>query len=312
MPSFKARSINLLLRNRHILNGKFRKETYDMNTSIQGFRDLCEKGASRYAKIPDGISIKPDSIQGIKSEWIIPAGTDEQKLVMYVHGGGYVSGSCSDHRGFVSKLAKRSGYIHLVYEYRLAPEHPFPAAVDDSVMVYRHLIQEKGFEPENILLTGESAGGGLVLALLLALKDEKLLMPVAAVSVSPWADLTCSGESYKTKNKRSLAPTNSWLVFSKHYCGATDPMNPLVSPLFGNPEGLPPIFINSGTDDELFDDGKRFYLKAKEKGVDITFRAGEGMVHCYPLFSPVFKEAKEAMDEICDFIDKHLGRKDHK
>lgn len=306
MASFKASTINFLLRNRHILNGKFRKETYDMNTSIQGFRDLCEKGATRYAKIPEGISIRPDVIHGMKAEWIIPEGADESKIIMYVHGGGYVSGSCSDHRAFVSKFAKRSNYINLLYEYRLAPEYPFPAAVDDSVAMYRYLTEDKKYPPAKIILTGESAGGGLVLALLLALKEQKLPMPAAAVAMSPWADLTCSGESYTTRNKRSLAPTNSWFVFSKHYAGTTDPSHPLISPVFGDPEGLPPIHINAGTDDELFDDGRRFYLKAKEKGVDISFTSGEGMVHCYPLFSPIFREATEAMDEICSFIDKNF------
>lgn len=307
MASFKAATINFLLRNRHILNGKFRKETYDMNTSIQGFRDLCEKGATRYAKIPEGITIKPEVIHGMKAEWIIPEGADESKIIMYVHGGGYVSGSCSDHRAFVSKFAERSNYINLLYEYRLAPEHPFPAAVDDSVTMYRFLLEEKKYPPSKIVLTGESAGGGLVLALLLALKEQKLPMPAAAVAMSPWADLTCSGESYTTKNKHSLAPTNSWIVFRNHYAGKVDPSHPLISPIFGDPEGLPPIHINAGTDDELFDDGRRFYLKAKENGVDVSFTAGEGMVHCYPLFSPIFREATEAMDEICSFIDKHFN-----
>jgi epsilon-lactone hydrolase len=308
MASFKASTINFLLRNRHILNGKFRKETYDMNTSIQEFRDLCEKGASRYAKIPEGINIVPENIKGMKCEWIIPQNADNSKVIMYVHGGGYVSGSCSDHRGFVSKFAKRSGYINLVYEYRLAPEHPYPAALDDSLTMYRFLLEEKGYKPENIILTGESAGGGLTLSLLLVLKDQNFPIPMAAVAISPWTDLTCSGESYTTKNKRSLAPMNSWHVFSKHYCNNTDPSHPYISPLFGDLKGLPPIHINAGTDDELFDDSKRFFLNAKEKNVEITFTSGEEMVHCYPLFSPVFKEAKEAMDEICEFIDLKFGK----
>lgn len=287
------------------MNGKFHKETYDMNTSIQGFRDLCEKGASRYAKIPDGITVEQDHINGLKAEWIIPEGADPSKIIMYIHGGGYVSGSCNDHRAFVAKFAKSCGYTNLQFEYRLAPEYPFPAAVDDSVGVYRYLISN-GYTPEDIIMVGESAGGGLTLATLLALKDKNINMPAAAVAISPWTDLTCSGDSYKTSNKKSLAPTNSWFVFSKHYHGNNDPANPLISPLFGNLEGLPPIHINSGTDDELYSDGEQFYRKALAGGVEISFTAGKGMVHCYPLFSPAFKEAKEAMDEICHFITKHF------
>lgn len=307
MISLKAQFIYFLLRNRHLLDGKFKKETYDFNTSIQGFRDKCERGAARYARIPEGIEIKAEEIAGMKTEWIIPQSSDPSKVIMYVHGGGYVSGSCADHRAFVSKFANSCGYTNLVYEYRLAPEFPFPAAVDDSVTIYKKLL-EKGYKPADIIIAGESAGGGLALALLLALKDYNVALPAAGVAISPWTNLTCSGESYHTKNEVSLAPMNSWLVFSKHYAMNNDLTNPLISPLFGDLKGLPPIFINSGTDDELHDDGEKFYKKALEQGVDITFRSGIQMVHCYPLFSPAFKEAKDAMDEICSFITKHFNK----
>jgi len=296
---------NFLLRNRHLFQGKLKKEVYDFNTSIADFRELCEKGATRYAKIPKEITIKEQVIEGIKSEWLIPDETNPEKLTLYVHGGGYVSGSCSDHRAFVSKFAKNTGVTNLVYEYRLAPENPFPAALDDSVKIYQWLIAS-GFKPENILLAGESAGGGLCLAILLALKKLNIALPAAAVAISPWTDLTCSSDSYKTKNKMSLAPLNSWTVFSKYYIGDNEATNPLISPLFGDLKGLPPIMLNSGVDDELFEDGEKFYLKAKRAGVNITFTAGVGMVHCYPLLAPLFREAKEAMDEIVSFIRQHL------
>lgn len=305
MTSFKSRMFNFLLRNRHLFQGKLKKEVYDFNTSIADFRELCEKGATRYAKIPKEITIKEQVIEGIKSEWLIPDETNPEKLTLYVHGGGYVSGSCSDHRAFVSKFAKNTGVTNLVYEYRLAPENPFPAALDDSVKIYQWLIAS-GFKPENILLAGESAGGGLCLAILLALKKLNIALPAAAVAISPWTDLTCSSDSYKTKNKMSLAPLNSWTVFSKYYIGDNEATNPLISPLFGDLKGLPPIMLNSGVDDELFEDGEKFYLKAKRAGVNITFTAGVGMVHCYPLLAPLFREAKEAMDEIVSFIRQHL------
>ena len=256
-------------------------------------------------KYPEGIKITPEVIEGINSEWVIPEGADPGKLIFYIHGGGYVSGSCNDHRGFVAKLAKQTGITNLQYEYRLAPEHPFPAAVDDSVKVYSHILAQ-GYKPGNIVFIGDSAGGGLCLALLLALKERDIALPAAAVAVSPWTDLTCSGESYRTKNRVSAAPLNSWTVFSHHYVGTGNPENPLISPLFGDLKGLPPILINSGVNDELFDDGRQFYLKAKEAGVDVTFRAGEGMMHCYPFLAPFFREATEAMDEICRFINEKL------
>ena len=306
MTSFKSKMFNFLMRNGHIFQGKLKKEVFDSTTSIIEFRERCEKGAGRYARIPANIAINEQYIEGMKSEWLMPKDSDASKVILYVHGGGYVSGSCSDHRGFVAKLAKYTGIQNLIYEYRLAPENPFPAALDDSVKIYQWLLSS-GFKPGNILIAGESAGGGLCLATLLALKERNIPMPVAGVAISPWTDLTCSGESYQTKNKLSPAPLNSWTVFSKYYVGDNDSENPLISPLFGDLKGLPPIFINSGVDDELYDDGEKFYLKSKEAGVEIQFRAGKGMLHCYPLLAPMFKEAAEAMNEIVEFIQKKLN-----
>lgn len=306
MSSFKSALFNFMMRNRHLFMGKLKKEIFDMKTSIEDFRDKCEKGANKYAKLPNDITIKEEVINDIRSEWIIPDNADSKNIVLYVHGGGYVSGSCDDHRGFVSKFAKSCGVKTLQFEYRLAPENKFPAALEDSINIYKWLL-DNGFDSKNIVIAGESAGGGLTLALLLALRDNKINLPKAAVAISPWTDLTCSSESYKTKNKVSVAPLNSWLVFSKHYIGDNDAKLPYISPLFGNLEGLPPIFINSGEDDELFEDGKKFYLKAKDAGVDIKFRAGKNMVHCYPLLAPFFKEATEAMLEITYFIKTQLN-----
>jgi epsilon-lactone hydrolase len=305
MTSFKSQIFNFVVRNSHLLRGKLKKETFTMETSIEKFREDCKKGAARYAKIPKNIQLKEQKIEGIKSEWLIPAGANPEKLIFYVHGGGYVSGSCSDHRGFVSKFAQFTGVTNFIFEYGLAPENPFPAALNDSVKVYGWLLAS-GYQPENIIMAGESAGGGLCLATLLALKEKNISLPAAAVVISPWTDLTCSGESYNKKNRLSPAPLNSWHVFSKHYCGSTPASHPLISPLFGDLKGLPPLFINSGDSDELFDDGKNFSLKAKNAGVVVTFRAGENMIHCYPLLAPVFPEATEAMNEIVEFVKIHL------
>ncbi len=306
MSSVKSTLFNFMMRNNHLLRGKLKKEVFDMNTSIVDFRKRCEKGAAKYAKIPSGIKIKKQEIEGMKTEWLIPEDANPAGLILYVHGGGYVSGSCIDHRGFVTKFARYTGVTNLLFEYRLAPEHPYPAALDDSVKIYQWLLSQN-YQPGNIIIAGESAGGGLTLATLLALKEKQIPMPAATVAISPWTDLTCSGKTYKTKNKVSPAPINSWIVFSKHYAGQIPAGNPLVSPLFGDLKGLPPLFINSGEDDELFDDGEKFYIKAKKAGVDVTFRAGKGMVHCYPLLAPIFPEATEAMNEIVEFVKMHLN-----
>jgi epsilon-lactone hydrolase len=304
MTSFKSRMFNFFIRNGHIFQGKFRKEIFDFNTSIPEFRARCEKGAQRM-KTPKEITVKEETIHGIYAEWLVPPAADAEKIIMYVHGGGYVSGSCNDHRGIVSKFAMFTGFTNLLYEYRLAPESPFPAALEDSITVYQWLLSS-GYKPENIVFAGESAGGGLCLATLLALKERNVPLPAAAVAISPWTDLTCSSDSYRTKNKVSPAPLNSWTVFSKYYAGGHKADFPLISPLFGDLKGLPPIFIIAGVDDELFEDGEKFYLKAKEAGVDATFTPGKGMIHCYPLLAPMFREATEAMGEIVRFVNISL------
>jgi acetyl esterase/lipase len=305
MTSFKSRLFNFMIRNGYLFRGKIRKETFNQNTSIIAFRERCEKGAARFSALPPGLIRKEDNMAGLRAEWLIPAGSPGQKLIFYIHGGGYVSGSCSDHRGLVAKFAEKAGLTCLLFEYRLAPEHPFPAALEDSLAVYAEVLQ-KGYASSDILFAGESAGGGLLLATLLAIRDRNLPMPAAGVTISPWTDLACTGDSYRTKNKVSPAPLNSWYVFSKHYAGSEPTDNPLISPLYGDPAGLPPLFINAGMNDELFDDGERFYQKAKAAGVDVTFRPGPGQIHCYPLLAPMFPEATAAMEEIVQFIKVHL------
>ena len=290
------------MRNRHLFKGKLRKEEMDTDIkSVLAFRESCEKGAARFGKIANGVTVKQEVINMIKSEWLIPENAPEDKMIFHVHGGGYVSGSCNDHRSIVSKITVKIGITTLLYEYGLAPEAPFPAAINDSVSVYNAIL-EKGYSPKNMIVMGESAGGGLSLALLLALKDQNIPLPKACVAISPWTDLSCSSETYKTKNRVSLAPMNSWNVFSKYYVGNNDVRNPYISPLMGNLQGLPPIFINAGDADELFDDGRKFYKKAREAGVDIKFRQGKNMVHCYPLLAPMFPEATEAMEEIIGYM----------
>ncbi len=308
MTSLKAKIMIGLMRNRHLFKGRLRKET--QNASIEAvlnFRSACEKGAERFGKLPKGISIKQEVIHTTISEWIIPEIALENKLIFYVHGGGYVSGSCNDHRSLVSKIAFNSGITVLLYEYGLAPENPFPTALDDSLNIYNAVL-EKGYQPRDIVVMGESAGGGLCLALLLLLRDKSIQLPSAAVAISPWTDLSCSSETYLTKNKVSLAPLNSWNVFSYYYVAKSNVRNPYISPLFGDLKGLPPLFINAGNSDELFDDAKKFTDKAKQAGVDVFFREGQGMVHCYPMMAPFFTEATEAMNEVIEFIHKHLSK----
>ncbi len=305
MPSLRSQLFNFMLRNRHLLHLRFKPDTIDENTSIPQFRAEAERMSGALAKLPDGIEVQPITLDDMTAEWIYPTNAAQEKVILYTHGGGYVSGSCTDHRAIVSKMVKRCGVKTLQFDYRLAPEHPFPAALDDAMKAYRWLLAE-GYMPENIIIMGESAGGGLCLALLLAIQEQNLLLPAAAVALSPWTDLKCTGDSYQTKARLCLSPMGSWTVFSRYYVGDNDPGNPGISPLYGDLHGLPPLLIITGDDEVLRDDSIRFAEKAQQAGVDTTLRVGEGMVHCYPLLAPFFPEATEAMAEICAFINTHL------
>jgi monoterpene epsilon-lactone hydrolase len=166
----------------------------------------------------------------------------------------------------------------------------------------------QGVSSCNIVFVGDSAGGGLALATLLALRDKGIPLPGAAVALSPWTDLRCTGESYRSNARKCLAPEGTWTAFSKHYVGDHDPGAPLVSPLHGDLHGLPPMLIVAGGDEILRDDATGFADKARAAGVDVTLRVGKGMFHCYPVCAPLFPEATRAMGEICAFINRHVAR----
>ncbi len=307
MLSLRARLFASLLKNRHLFKFRLKPEKIDWTTteSILKFREECEKGASRFGTLPKEITIKPASINGIPAEWIIPSNAPEDKVILFFHGGGYVSGSCTDHRIHVSKFFKKAPLKTLLFEYRLAPEHQYPAAVEDSVTVYQWLLNQ-GVSASKIVFIGDSAGGGLVLATLLALKDKGISLPAAAAVLSPWTDLTCSGKSYQSNAKKCLSPEGTWTAFSKHYVGEQDPRQPWISPILGHLQGLPPLYISVGGDEILLDDSVEFARKAKEAGVDVTLKIGEGLFHCYPVCASLFPEATEAMDDICDFVLNHI------
>jgi monoterpene epsilon-lactone hydrolase len=167
---------------------------------------------------------------------------------------------------------------------------------------------DQGISHSNIIIAGESAGGGLCLAALLALRDQGFPLPAAGVAISPWTDLALTGESYKTKLHASIDPPGMSMVCSKYYAGENDPRHPWISPLYGELHGLPPLFICVGTNETMLDDSTRFAEKAQADGVDVTLRVWEAMVHCFPLMAPLFPEATQAMAEICVYIKTHLSK----
>lgn len=311
MPSLQSRLFIFAMRNRHLLRFRLKREAWDWNTSIPDFRRMCEDGARRM-KLPEGVCVQPTTIEGVtgvqgrQAEWLIPDGAANDKVILYTVGGGYMSGSCVDHRAMVAKITQGSGIKTLLFDHRLAPEDPYPAALEDAVAAYRWLLAQ-GIAPGKIMIAGESAGGGLCLATLLALRDQGDPLPAAAVALSPWTDLTLTGESLQTRLQASIDPPNMSAVCSKYYVGDHDPRLPWISPLYGDLHGLPPLFICVGTYETLLDDSTRFAEKAAAAGVEVTLRVWESMIHCFPLMAPLFPEATQALAETCAFIKTHLN-----
>jgi epsilon-lactone hydrolase len=307
--SFQSQLLYFVMKNRHLLQFHLKPAVWDENTSIAAFRELAESSNRKMEnKLPAGLQVIPFDLSGMHAEHLIPAGVSQEKVILYTMGGGYVSGSCNDHRTLVAKVAQTSGFAVLMFDHRLAPEHPYPAALDDTLTAYRWLL-EQGTQPANILIMGESAGGGLCLATLLALRDQRMPLPVAAVALSPWTDLKLTGDSYRTKRNVCISPPGMSQLCSKYYIGDHDPTEPWISPLYGDLHGLPPVYINVGEYETMLDDSTRFAEKAREAGVNVTLVVGPKMIHCYPLMAPMFPEATQALNDVCAFIKKHLRKK---
>lgn len=314
MSSFKSKLVIFTIKNRHLFKLHFKRDVITRETSTVELRKEYEISAKKYGGIPAGIGVTPVTIpdlpDGLFAEWIHPANSSHSpgaadKVIFYTHGGGYVTGNCVDHRMHVAKFVQATGIGALLYDYRLAPEHPFPAAMEDTLSAYRWLLSQ-GVSSSNTILVGESAGGGLCLAGLLAIRDEGLPLPAAGVALSPWTDLTCTGGSYRTNALRDISLLGSWEIWSSYYVGPNDPTNPWISPLYGNLRGLPPILLQVGDHEILLDDSLHFAEKAKDAGVDIHLHVWEGMVHCFPLLAPMFPEATQAWEETMAFIKKQL------
>jgi len=315
MPSLKSRLVIFGIQHSHLFKGRLKRDVVTRDTSTIQLRKQFEEGAKKFGSIPPGIVVSPVQIpglpEGLFAEWIHPANspgtpTPVDKAIFYTHGGGYVTGNCVDHRMHVAKFVQAAGVGALLYDYRLAPEHPFPAAMQDTLTAYRWLLSQN-VRPENIIIVGESAGGGLCLASLLAIRDEKLPLPAAGIALSPWTDLKCTGESYRTNANRDISTLGSWEVWGSYYVGTNDPSHPWISPLYGDLHGLPAILIEVGNHEILLDDSRRFAEKARSAGVDITLHVWEGMVHCFPLLAPMFPEATQAWEEIILYIQNRLN-----
>jgi len=228
-------------------------------------------------------------------------------LFLYFHGGGWVIGSVEASDGPCRYLADTAGVAILSIDYRLAPEHPFPAALEDAVAAYEWLLA-RGIAPERIVVAGDSAGGGLTVATLLALRDRQLPRPGAGVCISPWVDLTCSGATYVTKAAVDpIVARESVTMMAQAYAGAGDPKGSLLSPLYADLRGLPPLLVQVGSDEVLLDDALGLGERARAAGVDVTVREWPAMIHVWHWFLPMLAEAERAVDDIGTFVRARLG-----
>jgi len=228
-------------------------------------------------------------------------------LVMYLHGGGYVVGSAQGYRGLAGEIARAAGMDALVIDYRLAPEHPFPAAVDDALAAYRALLED-GRSSDSIVLAGDSAGGGLALALLVALREAGDPLPAAALLISPWADLTCSAGSIEGKRAEDPSLTPEGLAASAvHYLGERDRAHPLASPALADLSGLPPIMVQVGSIEILLDDALAIAGRAGAAGTQVTLEVLPGLPHVPHAFHFMLPQAKAALDRAGEFLKTNAG-----
>ncbi|HVA77681.1 MAG TPA: alpha/beta hydrolase [Candidatus Binataceae bacterium] len=239
---------------------------------------------------------------GRPAQWIEAPGAAADRVILYLHGGGYVVGSITTHRAMVARIARAAQARALLIDYRLAPEHPYPAALDDAVAAYRWLLGQ-GYRPGKIVIAGDSAGGGLTLATLLKLRDHGITLPAAGIGISPWTDLEGTGESVKTKAAIDPMVTQDNLASSaKMYFADHDPKDPLISQIYADFRGLPPLLIQVGESEILLDDATRVAARAKTAGVSVELETWPEMVHVWHVFAKILPEGQQAIDKIGKFV----------
>jgi monoterpene epsilon-lactone hydrolase len=246
------------------------------------------------------------SAGGVDGEWIVPANAPQDKAILYFHGGGFRLGSVASHRDLIARIADASGCRVLAIDYRLAPEHRFPAAPEDALAAFSWM-REQGFAAENIVIAGDSAGGNLVLTTMLSLRDRREPLPAAGAMMSPWTDLATTGESFQSRAAADPIHQRSMiLALAKSYLGeGGDVSNPLASPLYADLSGLPPLLIQAGDRETVRDDATMLAAKAKAAGVDAELQVWDGMIHVFQMFQEI-PEAREAIAVIAAFLRRHL------
>jgi len=262
-------------------------------------RAFLDKMSAMSSRRPLG---KFDVVGGVSGEWQQASLGSADNVILYLHGGAYVIGSPASHRDMVGAIADAAQARAFIVDYRLAPETIFPGAVDDAVAAYKGLL-ENGEKAEKIIIAGDSAGGGLTMATLVALRDEGIELPAAAVCLSPWADLTFTGDSMIVKDKvDAMLGRDSLSWFAGLYLAGQDASDPKASPIFADLSGLPPLLIQVGSEEVLLDDAIRLNKAAKKAGVDVSLEVWDGQMHVWQLMATIVPEGKHAIQVIGTFV----------
>lgn len=277
------------------------------DATIRDLRERFERMTPLLGETPKGVRIERKTLAGRNAERYTPVGAPSDAVVLFFHGGGYCIGSLSTHRSFAARLAEACGVTCVAFDYRLAPEHRFPGAVDDAVAAYRGLVRE-GYTASRIVIAGDSAGGGLTLAAIAALRDSGDAVPAAGVCLSPWTDLAMTGASIDSKapDDPMLAP---WELhaFVRHYLNGADPRNSLASPLYADYRGFPPLLIHAGDAEILRDDSARLAQRARDAGVEVTYLLEPEMVHVWHFFAALIPEGEAGLREVGQYVKEKLG-----
>lgn len=292
----------------HVWKFIIRKMYKEKRMTIAEIRTQDVNAAKFAGRFPKDVEIEHINIDGIAAAWIRPAGADKTKALLHIHGGGYVTGSIASYTRMCILMAQTLKVNVLLPAYRLAPEHPFPAAVDDVLKIYRWLLRQ-GYQSKDILISGDSAGGGLCVAAVIALRDQGDALPAAVICLSPWADLTLQGQSHVTRFKsEAMLNTETLREWALAYTNKENLGNPLVSPTFADFHDFPPLLIQVSGNEVLLDDAIALAEKAKSAGVDVSLKIWDGLWHVWQIVGDAIPESKMAFEEVGEFIRPRTSR----
>lgn len=279
MPNLRSRFIYSLV--------QFAMPGGKRNLSFVERRLRTDAAAERFIHAPRGIRVEKVTFGGMPAEWHVPKNEPTPQVVFYLHGGGYTFCSPATHRGLAGRIALASQARVLVIDYRLAPEHPFPAALEDALIAW-HLLLNQGISVKNLVIAGDSAGGGLALATVLSLRQKKEALPAALALISPWVDLAASGK------------------FAKPYVGNGNPLNPFISPIYADLSHLPPVLIQAGGADFLLEDSRKLERKLTQADVEVSLEVWKDKVHVFQATAPLDPAASRAIRHIGEFLHKQI------